>query len=273
MLPNAESNIWNELPVITEAFSCPESDSFSQTLVQAKNEAKQTVNIPVLISKRYGKGIILAVNSPGLWKWDFFPLNGETAEFYKNFWTQLVFWTVSYSDFMPDKNYAVKLSKNNAAPNEKIYITVNSKTKSQKQPEITILKNGQIIKKIIPAQVQPKLWNALCSFTEPGIYKIALMNKEKHIDIFAPLKVTAPPDEYTNTSADPVHFSEMLNAAGGKLMTLQETEQILKSNDEKISSVKKNQEWVSVWDKWYLLLIILLFSASECYLRRKNGLL
>jgi hypothetical protein len=273
MLPNTESNIWNELPTIKGALSCPGANSFSQILVQGNDESNSNLKVPVLISRRFGKGIILAVNSQDLWKWDFFPLNGETAEFYKNFWTQLVFWTISYSDFMPNKNYSIKLSKNSAAPDEKIYININSKIQLKKQPKITIFKAGNIIKKIIPAQVQPKSWNALCSFSKPGIYKIALLDDKNYIDIFEPLKIITPPQESNNQSADPLNFSTMLEATGGKLVNINELKHLLKNRVYNTLKIKKNKQWISTWDKWYLLLIILLFTAAECRMRRKNGLL
>jgi len=273
MLPNAKSNIWNELPPIQSAYQCPEANSFSQILVKAIDQDNTKTTIPVLISRRFGKGIVLAVNSQNLWQWDFFPLNGETADFYKNFWTQLVFWTISYSDFLPNKNYSLKLSKTNIQPNEKINIKISSKTTSPYQPKIQISKNNKILKEIIPAKIQPRSWNAVCSFTSPGIYKATLLNENNHADIFVPFKISSPPCEKTNLSSAPEKFSDMLTNAGGKLLEENELKNLLTNNKNSDLTMKKNEKWVSTWDKWYILIVILLFIATECRIRRINGLL
>lgn len=277
MLPDANAQIWQELPLVEQASRCPELKSFAEVLLVGKSENSK-LEIPVLITRKIGKGVSLAVNSEGLWKWDFFPLKGDVENFYRTFWTQLVFWSVKYSDFLPNQNYSIHLSRSRVLPGEEVVAFINTREKFKKDLNITvrITKQNKLIREILPAaSLSGRGWNGLFSLPEPGRYRISLVIPGKKVDsIFASLEVKAPPAEKDNLSADPEKLKSLINLGGGKLLSIPEIIELMQKPEtmqkEKVESEKK---WRSAWNRWYLLLALLAFFSTECYLRRRNGML
>ena len=64
---------------------------------------------PALLVRRYGQGVTGLVNGDGLWKWDFFPEARELGNCYEDFWTQLIQWMASYSEFLPGQDFSLRL--------------------------------------------------------------------------------------------------------------------------------------------------------------------
>ena len=278
MLPSQDDQIWNDLPNVQKLYTCPNLKSFSEVMMLAKNTQLKRA-IPFLIKRKYGKGIILAVNGEGLWKWDFFPLAGKTADFYKNFWTQLIYWGIRYSDFLPNTKYALFLSTSNALPGEKIIAQINSKTKSisASKLKLEILKKDKVIKTIIPAQSSPETLRATFSLNNPGKYKIyidSLDDKQKHNRIFKLINIKAPASEKDKLSADKAHLANIIMQGGGKMLSSEELLKSLKNNSLN-NTVNKDEtkKLISIWNSWYLLLIILGCLSFEYFFRRRNGML
>jgi hypothetical protein len=276
MLPGPDSTVWAELPIIENAYRCPELKSFAEVLLVGNSE-KTKLNVPVLINRKFGKGIVLAVNSEGLWKWDFFPLKGETGDFYKKFWTQLVFWAVKYSDFLPDQDYSILLSNNAVLPDEEVIVQINTRKKYDKNLNLTlkITKDDKLVKKIVPSASAGRGWNGMFAIYEPGRYKISLNIPEHDVDnIFAMLDVKSPPKETDNLSAAPNHLESIVKQGGGTLIDPDELIKTLKETKEKQPEEKEtDKQWVSSWSKWWFLIALLGFLSVEVYLRRRNGML
>lgn len=276
MLPNAEGEIWQELPLVERAFRCPELKSFSEVLLLGKSE-KTKLEIPVLISRKYGKGIVLAVNSEGLWRWDFFPLKGKTGDFYKNFWTQLAFWAIKYSDFLPNQDYSLFLSKNKISPNEEIIAQINSREKFDKNLNLTlkITKQDKLVKEISPAYSTGHGWNGLFSISEPGRYKVSLNIPGRQVeDIFTMLHVQSPPKETDNFSSAPEQLKSIVEQGGGCLIKPNELSELISGKTKtSLEDEETDKEWISGWNLWWTMLLLLGFFSAECYLRRRNGML
>jgi len=278
MLPGMENPIWGELPSVDRAFRCPELRSFAEVLVSGKTSSMNGVDIPVLISRKIGKGIVLAVNSEGLWKWDFFPLKGKTGDFYRNFWTQLVFWTVKYSDFLPNQDFSLNLSKGIVKPGEDVVVLVNSRRKVNPAQKINvkISRGGVVIKEVVPASsMNRKGWSGVFTIDTPGTYRVSLnMSGMKGDEIFLPLLVTRPLSENDNLSSDRESLSYMVKKAGGKIVAPDEVAGIFsEDNSNREEYDVSDRVWSSVWNRWWFLIPLLLFLGLECYLRRRNGML
>lgn len=316
MLPGADNQLWQSLPSIERAYRCPTLKSFSEIMVVGKNESGKGAKIPVLINRKFGKGIIVAVNSEGLWKWDFAAKkqqknaqvsptkklktmpgklhnnssgNGVTKDnFYRKFWTQLVYWSVKYSDFLPNQDYSLHLSKNVIMPGENVAVLVNSRiaqvngfnlsldVSSNDLSETSTLRTKGFHKEIVPSRsLSGNSWNALLALPRPGTYtiKIKLPNNKKS-ELFAVLHVKPPPEENDNLSADSEYLRTIVESAGGQLIQPDKIMEKLHAANQLAKSAETVQkQWQSTWNKWWLLSAILLFLSIEIYLRRRNGML
>lgn len=276
MLPSENDILWDELPPVEKLYRCPDLKSFSEVLMSAGSPARKR-DIPVLIKRKYGNGIVIAVNGEGMWKWDFFPLHGKTADFYRKFWIQLVFWAVKYSDFLPNREYSLFISANRSMPDERIIVQINTKSKDAAVAGATlnITENDKLVKEIAPAPYSPKTLRAMFSLHNPGRYRITLNIPGKTInDIFAVLNVTAPQSEKKILSADREHLESLLNQGGGKIYSVDELMKILKNKTDQPELVNNSdRKLISTWNTWWMLVMLLGFFAAECYLRRRNGML
>ena len=277
MLPAPDSPVWQDPPPVGRAYRCPELRSFTEVLMNGKSMNSNTV-IPVLLKRKIGKGIVLAVNSEGLWQWDFFPEKGDAGQFYRKFWTQLVFWAVKYSDFLPNRDYSLRLSRNSAAPGDEIIVFVNSRKKITRNlnPTIKITADGRMIREIVPAAAASgRGWNAVFSLNKPGRYQVSLnMPGSKMRDIFSVLEIKPPPREDDELSADPAYLDSIVKASGGKLLTLKEALEIVSEPDSiQAEQTDADKKWHSAWNIWWLLVLLLALFGTECYLRRRNGML
>ncbi|NOY76065.1 MAG: hypothetical protein GXP32_09805, partial [Kiritimatiellaeota bacterium] len=178
MLPGPGSSIWRELPSVETAFACRALRGFSKVLIRGEFNSTRNASVPILITRRLGRGVVIAVNGEGLWKWDFFPLKGETGDFYKDFWTQLVFWAAKYADFLPNQDFALNLSATIVDPGAMVAVVVNSRHKKLADEEnisIEISKGAKVVKRIVPAS-SPRggVWRGVFAMDSPGTYRVSL---------------------------------------------------------------------------------------------------
>ncbi len=315
MLPGVDNQLWQALAPIERAYRCPTLKSFSEVMVIGKNESGKGASIPVLINRKFGKGIIVAVNSEGLWKWDFSAQkqqkNGQLdrvklmkdsskrsknssgnainkANFYRRFWTQLVYWSIKYSDFLPNQDYSLHLSKSVIMPGENVAVLVNSRITQADDFNLTLeISSNELSEKstaaskgfhraIVPSRsLSGNSWNALFALPRPGTYtiKIKLPNRQK-CELFAVLHVKQPPEENDNLSADSEYLKSIVESAGGQLIQPDKIiAELDAANQLKKTTETVQKQWQSSWNRWWLLTAILLFLSIEIYLRRRNGML
>ena len=277
MLPPENAEIWQELPLVERASRCPELKSFSEVLMIGKSEQNK-LDIPVLISRKIGKGVVIAVNSEDLWKWDFFPLKGEVENFYRKFWTQLIFWSIKFSDFLPNHNYSLHINRTSVIPGEEIIAFINTREKFDRniKPVLKIIKDGVVEKRVLPSPLTSRRgWNCVFSFAKPGKYRIVLEIPGKKINgVFATMEVKSPPKESDNLSVDRENLKKLAEESGGELLSLSEIVGRLSKQEKKSESeINTEKKWQSTWNRWWLLLAILICFSAEWYLRRRNGML
>jgi hypothetical protein len=65
------------------------------------------------------------------------------------------------------------------------------------------------------------------------------------------------------------------SSKGKMISSRNELKELLKKDDkaEEVHDELSPQNWQSVWDKAWLLLVVIFAAASDYYLRRRNGLL
>ena len=277
MLPPENAEIWQELPLVERASRCPELKSFSEVLMIGKSEQNK-LDIPVLISRKIGKGVVVAVNSEGLWKWDFFPLKGDVGDFYRKFWTQLVFWSVKFSDFLPNRNYSLHINRTSVLPGEEVVAFINTREKFNRnlKPVLRIIGDGVAEKRVLPSPLPSgRGWNGVFSLSKPGKYRVLLEIPGKKINgVFATLEVKSPPKESDNLSADRENLKKLAEESGGGLLSASEIiDRLSMPEKQSESELDAEKKWHSTWNRWWLLISLLLCFSVEWYLRRRNGML
>jgi len=278
-LPEPNSPIWKSLPDLKDAHNVDSIKPFTRVLAEGAIPGSQG-KFPLLLVRRYGQGVTGLVNADGLWKWDFYPEAREMGNMYQEFWTQLIQWMVSYSEFLPGHDYSLHASNQTVGQEEPVVFSLSYRgTKKSPKPRIEISADGQETVKLNPAEsiaVGGKpTWK--CSYvpTKPGTYTVTLITDDKSPSPSVTLEVKAPPSEMDNLNPDPEFLRELCESTGGRLLTKKELPAFLKEkfSNQTTETVKAETVWQPSWMKWFMPIIVLLILATEWWLRRRNGLI
>jgi len=276
-LPGRESPVWSRLPTLSHAVQGSRRKAFTQ--VHAEGVAKlgeQSVRLPVVVSQRYGKGLVVAVNSDDLWQWDFFPRFEGASQIYQDFWLQLVNWSVMYSDFLPGYDWSLRLSDQSVEAGRSVRVQVahRHQSTSAAAPLIRLFLGERQVRELYPAATGERsdAWEGIFTLERPGTYHVELVTEAGH-PLYETLHVKAPPNERENVSPDQPWLEQIAKETDGRMITEADLAELLRPKPVMESATAQGDaRWVSRWDRgpWLLLLTALL--GTEWFLRRRNGL-
>lgn len=280
LLPGVKEPLWKNLPQLQVANRCASLKGFSQVLVEGVfQSAGRGVSFPLIVSRRYGKGVIVVVNAEGLWRWDFFPSSSDASRIYKEFWSQLLQWGVTYSEFLPGQEYSLRLSESAVLPDTPVYVRMSRRGggRTATAPRVSVLLGDKTIQELpgIATADSENRWNAVLSFSNPGTYRVKLADTNTAGGgPCAVLQVRKPPEETDDLCADPAFLKRIAEDAGGGLATESELAKILKPAEKVIVATDLSKAvWVPAWDRGWFLVVILLCFSIEWFVRRRNGLM
>ena len=277
MLPGREDGVWDRLPMLSHAHSCSRLKAFAQVLVEGTYErAGKTRSFPLVVSRRYGRGLVLVVNAEGLWQWDFFPSVGEAGNMYREIWTQLFQWAVTYSEFLPGQEYSLRLSRATVTPGEPVHARVRRRGEGAgAQPGLRVRRGDEVIQERVLAGADDR-WEAIVALDEPGPYRVELVSGDDGATLGprATLAVLAPPTEGDNLSADAAFLEQLADESGGRLIGREDLAEVVRDFEPAAKPIDLNKAtWQPGWDTWWFLCLVLLCFSGEWFVRRRNGLL
>jgi hypothetical protein len=280
-LPAADDRVWNTLPPLEDITAVARLKPFARTLAEGAVEGRQA-RVPALIVRRYGRGMVAAVNADGLWRWDFRPEVREQGEVYQQFWVQLMQWCATYSEFRPGQDYAVRLRDATAEPGQAVRAVVSWRGPSNPEPKpvLKITRQGKAFgdatATALPAGDGGREWAAIVTPTEPGRYEIRVADAARpgKVEGEATLTVTAPPSEKDDLRPDVESLTVLARESGGQTWALDDLDKLssqLWKRDTAIVSGKPH--WESAWPKSWVALLVTLAFGAEWWIRRREGLL
>ncbi len=280
MLAAAGDPVWSKLPPLQSVNRVAGLKAFSRVLAEgALESAGHRTTVPVLISRRFGKGLVVTVNAEGLWQWDFFPSVPESSEIYKELWPQLLLWAATYSEFLPGQDYALRLSTSSTEPGLPVTLWVTGRSgKPGTPPQLRLLlaeKTVQTLALSTDARGGQR-WTAQTVLNGPGLYRVELAAPEgkKPSSASALLEVKLPPGELENLNADRVFMEDLAHQSGGAVIDEKELAGIVAGLEQpEKSQVAGRSVWEPLWNRGWVLGALLALLAAEWVIRRRSGLL
>lgn len=282
-LPPLDASVWNALPPLKDARQIAMVKPFTRVLAEGAAEGASELGgrFPALLVRRYGQGVCGLVNSDGLWKWDFYPEARELGNMYEDFWTQLIQWMASYSEFLPGQDFSLRLPALRGPVGEPVAVALSFRGGgAAPQPLVRITAPDGSTSSLSPAAYpdpggHPQ-WRASFTPDRPGTWKLAVADPRPDAPPApeASFLVPAPPAETDNLSADPEVLANLAAATGGRLLAESELPAFLASafTPEPPSAGSSAAVWSPSWPRWPVALLIALPLAAEWYLRRRHGL-
>jgi len=279
-LPEADASVWSALPPLKDGRQVSFVKPFTRILAEGVPELSSGGGrFPVLLVRRYGQGVTGLVNADGLWKWDFFPEARELGNMYEDFWTQLMQWLASYSEFLPGQEFSLRLPAGRARVDESLPIALAYRgPEPRPQPQLRLHPPEGDARTLAasPLATEPPSWQAGFSPDLAGSWKVELIDPRPDAPPApsAHLSVIGPPAENDDLRPDPEFLARLAEASGGALHT---PETLLATLDEAFrprpaSSRQRGAEWQAAWANAPFALLVAGVLAAEWFLRRRLGL-
>ena len=200
---------------------------------------------------------------------------------YEDFWTQLIQWMASYSEFLPGQDFSLRVPTTRPAAGSTVPLAISWRGGAQPpEPKIALTLPDGTVRELIPAAAPDAsgrpAWRVSFTPDRPGEWKIRVVDPRPDAPPApdALCTVPAPPAESDDLTADPEFLSRIAEAAGGKLIQPGEMDEFIART--MVAPPPVNRETGAVWkplwqNAWYALLITALL-AAEWASRRRLGL-
>jgi hypothetical protein len=281
-LPAPDASLWASLPPLKDGRQITLVKPFTRVLAEGLPESGgKSGAFPALLVRRYGQGVTGLVNGDGLWKWDFFPEARELGNCYEDFWTQLIQWMSSYSEFLPGQDYSLRLPSLRGESGVTTAASISFRGASTApQPELSVTHPTGTESRIQPAAIQDPSgrpsWRASFTPDASGTWKLKLIDSRKDAPATPELLFTVPPapEEKDDLSADPELLTAIARATGGQSIPTAEFSNFLKSRltQEPPASRESGAVWQPSWNHALIAITIAALFSIEWFLRRRNGL-
>ena len=279
-LPAASASVWNSLPTLKDGRAVLAVKPFTRILADGVVPGASG-KFPALLVRRYGQGVTGLANGDGLWKWDFYPEARELGNMYEDFWTQLIQWMASYSEFLPGQDFSLHLGSIQGEIGQPVTATIAYRGAMPAPPPLLrVTREGGSSQEVSPASVpdpsgRPR-WQATITPPEPGIWHVALVDPRPQAPA-APeveLNVPAPPGEQDDLSPDPAFLATLSNSTGGQVIDPAKFDAFLNAQLHATApaTIESGAVWQPAWNHVIFALSLAFFPATEWFLRRRQGL-
>ncbi|MDT8391437.1 MAG: hypothetical protein RRC34_13115 [Lentisphaeria bacterium] len=272
-LPEASSQVWGMLPAIDQLFEINRVKPFTRVLAETPGE-----KIPLLISRRFGRGMVVTVNAEGLWQWDFFPHVEESRSVYREFWPLLVQWALTAADFPPGCDLAARVDNPVVRVGDPVEIAVLARTADSvppgAAPRIEIYGGKSDEGKILSPRAATGVtgrWTAAHAFETPGLYEIRPGLAPETPVAGTGVEVLPLPAETDHLSANREFLRSICDRTGGRLLDLNDPSWPPASLTDTVNLLG-SPVWKPMWDRGWWLGLVCFFLCFEWYLRRRNML-
>ncbi len=280
-LPAPSAALWNQLPPLKDAHTIQSLKPFTRVLAEGRSlRGTSSTRHPVLMMRRYGQGVCGLVNADGLWKWDFFPEARELGNSYEEFWTQLIQWMASYSEFLPGYDYSLRLPTNQGVANEAVPITISYRGDAQKpQPSVLVTNPQGLTTNITPAALADPsgrpVWRTSFTPDANGLWKISISDATSKTPAPETTYFIPPlPMENDDLTPDLDFLNQLTITTNGSVIGHRDLGSFLSAN--LIAAPPARPELGAVWSpSWttpFLAIVIATLLSIEWLIRRRQGL-
>ncbi|MCM8537038.1 MAG: hypothetical protein NE334_13955 [Lentisphaeraceae bacterium] len=230
---------------------------------------------PALITQKYGLGRTAVFTVGDFWRWGM--MKEKNHQNLGKAWRQMLRWlTAEVPPFID-----LKVSENKS-PYDPIKIEYFPRDNSfdileKLKPivEITQADGSTLKKELTPDQEKEGLYTANVYPTVEGLYKVAInLNDEELADqgnqnsAFSYQKTYK---EDTELGVDKAFFEELANKSNGKILSLSDVEKFVTDLPEESFKVTIEKS-ISLWNRGWILALIISLLAADWWLRRTKGM-
>jgi hypothetical protein len=284
-LPAPDASLWAGLPTLKDGRQIALVKPFTRVLAdgapEQANLASASGKFPALLIRRYGQGVTGLVNGDGLWKWDFFPEARELGNCYEDFWTQLIQWMASYSEFLPGQDFSLRLPASRGELGSSFAAAISFRgSGAAPSPTLRITSPAGTVTTVTPATIPDPsgrpLWRSAFTPDTPGTWTLKLVDPRPTAPP-APevvFTVPAPPRETDDLSPDPALLESLARTTGGSHLAPAAFPAFIGTHLVTTPPTSRDAGaiWHASWNTAFVAIAIALLLAAEWFFRRRQGL-
>ena len=239
---------------------------------------------PAIVTMPYGQGRVAAVLGDGLWTWGLSPrrrrVGGDTFE---RFWMDMVRWLALGSDYQPGKDVTVRLSRRGVAVGDPVSLDVVSRTgfEGVEARVIVDVPGGDTFEPALDAV--PGSTTRRRAVLHPkvtGVYRVRVLDHgsgetsgEPGQVIEAKFNCYDVDIERLYTSANRGALRTLSELSGGRSLDPTRPEALKTLLDKQREAAKTPATPYYLWDRGWVLGLMLVWVGAEWLIRRAGGLL
>jgi hypothetical protein len=270
--------IIRELPAMTSVTRVTDEKSLAVVLAKVE-EGRRNEQIATVIYQRYGKGKVMSIGASGLWQWGFLPERLEQYDdIYGRFWSQMIRWLVSGSEFLPGRDISFQIDKSAYRPGEIVRLAVSAKLvdRARYKPRIELTQpDGRKVRLTPnPRQDNEAVYAANYTPEMEGEYEAVLYSNvgkpEKDIVRFT---VYDDSVEQRCVQADREMMNLIAEVTGGEMLEVGELDTLPDKVRAFETLAKERVKPIDIWDRLPVFSTLICVLGVEWFLRRASGLL
>ena len=234
----SDSAVLSRLPGMLAATRIEGRKAASLVLLEQQRRGDGTP-IAALTTMRVGSGVVMAVLTEGLWRWELLPGVDDEDESLQSmfgvFWVRALQWLASGGAFLPGQDIALQADRLAIEPGQAVALSISTRYIETQGLQLQLTAtDAQGNRQPIAMQQSTTVGGYTASFSplKPGVYTFTLTapGRPDLIDPLSPLttrlSVVDRSVENRDTSARPELLKQLTEPTGGRCLTLDETRPI-----------------------------------------------
>ena len=249
------------------------------SIIWARTDAEdEQGTLPAAVAtQQAGRGRVLAILVDGLWRWALLP--PEQADFdavFPLFWTRAVRWLAGGGELLPGQSIGLSLSRLNVQPGSPVEITVQTRyvDASRFNPTLTVMApdGGEHRLELAAANESGTRLTARYTPADEGLHSVRLDTPGlSPPTLTSRLVVHDPSRERLDLSANHAPMAAVARATGGRVYDADDPDALLKDVQAEAAAAECESITEPLWDRSWVLAVLLSLLAIEWFWRRATG--
>ncbi len=264
-----------EMPSLATV-SRPGSPKPLAVVLASAEENGQTV--PAITYQPVGNGRVVVVEGAGMWRWAFLPPTYQDRdEIYAALWRSLVRWLVSNVGLLPSQNLALRTDTTIFSPDESAGATLLLREDRIEELPAIELTGGTLEKprQITPVPAgEPGQYRLIFGRLPEGHYRAAVTgNRKDDVTALAEFDVRGNLRERLDVTPQSDVMQLIARDTGGAEFIGNDWNDLSRQFNEHLTRVHPTRSMQTpLWDRWWVLVGIMILWGSCWTLRRASGL-
>lgn len=252
------------------------------TVVLAKTVSSNAGGEQAAVSYQpYGTGRVIVVEGAGMWRWAFLaPKYQEHDGVYRGLWQSLLRWLASSTGLLPGQDVALRCSKASFSTLETCSAMLLAREEGGVEPGLQVRLTGDALEEArtflpVPAGDEPGTFRVVFGRLAEGHYHADVVrNGQPNESIGTAFEVHQFLGEQLDLKARPDLMKRIADDSGGAVIEGQEPNEALNRFQQHLAESRLQRvQRTTAWDRWWILLAILMVWGAAWGLRRSGGLI